>query len=83
MVSKNFSSAHCQSISAEGIDPTCLYFMKEDNCFIDEGGYVVLNPFDYINPNDLLLFKRRKTTYGIVNRKGEPVALFYPEEDEA
>jgi len=61
-----------------------LYYLKEDNVFIDGEGEIVFEIFEIITPNDLYLFKRHKT-YMIVNHRTEPqifVELYWPEDEE-
>lgn len=61
-----------------------LYYLKEDNVFIDGEGEIVFEIFEIITPNDLYLFKRHKA-YMIVNHCTEPqifVELYWPEDEE-
>lgn len=61
-----------------------LYYDKERNKFVDDGGFIVYNIFSIITPNDLFLFKYHKQ-YMIVHHRDNQeigVELFYPEEDE-
>lgn len=62
-----------------------LFYDKEANKFIDEGGFIVWNIFDYVTPTDLLMFRQDKE-YMLVPRHGSGgkvlVELFYPEEDD-
>ena len=61
-----------------------LYYLKEDNVFMDGEGEIVFEIFEAISPNDLYLFKRHKD-YMIVNHRTEPgilVELYWPEDEE-
>lgn len=61
-----------------------LYYLKDDNVFMDGEGEIVFEIFEVISPNDLYLFKRNKE-HTIVNHHTEPgllVDLYWPEEDE-
>jgi hypothetical protein len=61
-----------------------LYYLKEDNVFMDGEGEIVFEIFEIITPNDLYLFKRHKD-YMIVNHRTEPgilVELYWPEDEE-
>jgi hypothetical protein len=34
-----------------------MYYIEEDNIFADQDYYIIYNPFLYITPNDLFLFR--------------------------
>lgn len=66
-------------------DRMALYYIKEDNVFMDGEGDVVIDEiFEVIHPNDLYLFKRKKEDMVVRHRteSGVIVELFYPEPDE-
>lgn len=65
-------------------DNMALYYLKDDNVFMDGEGEIVFEIFEVISPNDLYLFKRNKE-YTIVNHHTQPgllVELYWPEEEE-
>jgi len=65
-------------------DSMALYYLKDDNVFMDGEGEIVFEIFEVISPNDLYLFKRNKE-YTIVNHHtlpGKFVELYWPEEEE-
>lgn len=66
-------------------DRMALYFIEEDNVFMDGEGDVVIDEiFEVISPNDLYLLKRNKENM-VVRHRTEPgiiVELFWPEPEE-
>lgn len=61
-----------------------LFYVKEWNVFMDEGGFIVWNIFEIITPNDLFLFKKYKE-YMIIPHCTEPgvlVELFWPDDED-
>lgn len=61
-----------------------LYYLKEENVFMDGEGEIVFEIFEIITPNDLYLFKRHKA-YMIASHRTEPgifVELYWPEDEE-
>lgn len=54
-----------------------LFYEPDENIFTDEGGYVIFNPYRYITPNDLMLFKKKKEYTMLFTPEGYPVELFY------
>ena len=63
---------------------TALYYMKEDNIFMDGEGSIVFNLFEIVRPNDIFMFKHYKENM-LVQHATIPeglVELFYPEEDD-
>lgn len=65
-------------------DSVGLFYVPEWNVFMDEAGFIVWSIFEYITPNDLLLFKRNKE-YMLVPHasvSGVLVELFYEDTDD-
>ena len=64
-------------------DNMALFYLKDDNVFMDGEGEIVFEIFEAISPNDLYLFKRNKK-YTVVNHHSLPgsfVELYWPEEE--
>ena len=61
-----------------------LFYDRERNVFVDEGGFIIWRLFELITPNDLYLFRLRQE-HMVVNCKSIPgavVELYWPEEDD-
>jgi hypothetical protein len=59
-----------------------LYYLKDDNVFMDGEGEIVFEIFEVISPNDLYLFRLNKDNM-IVNHHTIPgmcVELYWPDE---
>jgi hypothetical protein len=56
-----------------------LFYLLEDNVFVNEFGIVVFNIFDYITPNELMLFKATKEYTQIPSRNGFMIELLCQE----
>jgi hypothetical protein len=59
-----------------------LYYDKERNIMIDDGGFEVTNIFSIVAPYLLNLFKMKKESMCCFGRAGQIVELVYPEESE-
>lgn len=60
-----------------------LFYLKEDNVFIDGEGEIIFEIFEVITPNDLYLFKKHKK-YMVFNHHTQLdilVELYWPEDD--
>lgn len=60
-----------------------LFYLKDDNVFIDGEGEIVFEIFELITPNDLYLFKKNKEDV-VVNHcreVGTIVELYWPEPE--
>ena len=78
----NYDDAELLELGYE--DSVGLFYVPEWNVFMDEGGFIVWSIFEYITPNDLLLFKRNKE-YMLVPHNSIPgvlVELFYDDTDD-
>ena len=65
-------------------DTIGLFYVKEWNVFMDEGGFIVWNIFEIITPNDLFLFKKYKE-YMLIPHCTAPgvlVELFWSDDDD-
>jgi hypothetical protein len=61
---------------------TQLQYDIDQNIFIDCGGYIVYNIFEYITPSDLMLFKHRKEYMLVERRCGGFVELIWPDDED-
>lgn len=60
-----------------------LYFDVDENRFIDEFGSIVDNPFIYITPNQLYIFKTYKYQYVVQDVTNSfLVEMVWPDEEE-
>ena len=61
-----------------------LFYDLENNVFMDEGGFIVWSIFDYITPNDLILFRETREYMAVPMRtqRGVLCELFWPTDDE-
>ncbi len=63
-----------------------LYYMEDDNVFIDDDGYVVCDIFRYFSPNMLMLFREKRGTFYLPYKPSDEVVyeLVFPlhEDDE-
>lgn len=55
-----------------------IYYLEEDNTFVNEYGMFVFNIHDYLTPNELLMFKRKKD-YLIIDKAGTWIEFVYVE----
>ena len=58
------------------------YYDRENNWFIDAGGFVVFNIFLIITPVTLFVFKHQKEYMLVTSMTGELVELIWPDDDE-
>ena len=56
-----------------------LFYYDDDNCFVDENGCIVYNLFDYVTPNELLIFKQEREDLFITKPDGKYIEIIYPE----
>lgn len=60
-----------------------FFYNEETKRFVDEDGYIVWNVFEFITPNDLILFRESKGYFLTRHRtlKGVFIELYWPEYD--
>ena len=56
-----------------------LFYDADGNYFFDSMGDIVYNLFDYITPNDLIVFKSMYEDLCIIKPHGVYVEMFYPD----
>lgn len=54
-----------------------LYYNKDTNTITDDMGDLVFNIFDYVTPNELLIFKLKRQDILANSRYGQLVELIY------
>jgi len=55
-----------------------LYYLEEENVIVNEFGSVVFNIYDYITPNEFMLFKKNKD-YMLITKGHVTIELVYPD----
>jgi hypothetical protein len=58
-----------------------LFYDIENNCFVDEDGFIVYNIYSLVRPSDIFLFRRNKEYMLVVGVYGDLVELYYPDDD--
>lgn len=60
-----------------------FYYDRDENYLFDEFGNVVFNIYNYITPNDFMLFKVKQKDMIVRTRRGLDIELLYPEFPES
>lgn len=60
-----------------------FYYDIDENYLFDEFGNVVYNIYNYITPNDFMLFKVKQEDMIVRTRRGLDIELLYPEFPES
>ena len=60
-----------------------FYYDRDENYLFDEFGNVVYNIYNYITPNDFLLFVTHQEDMIVRTRRGLDIELLYPEFPES
>lgn len=60
-----------------------FYYDRDENYLFDEFGNVVFNIYNYITPNDFLLFITHQEDMIVRTRRGLDIELLYPEFPES
>ena len=58
-----------------------LFYYSEENYFVDEDGFVIYDPFAFITPGELSIFKRDQETCYFPRGEFGVVEVLYPEID--
>lgn len=56
-----------------------FYYDRDENYLFDEFDNVVYNIYNYITPNDFMLFKVKQEDMIVRTRRGLVIELLYPE----
>jgi tRNA(Ile)-lysidine synthase TilS/MesJ len=55
-----------------------FYYEPEQNIICDDDGFIMFNVFQFITPQQLLLFKHKKDDMRVIGKNGETIDLLYP-----
>ena len=50
-----------------------FFYNHEENLLVDENGFRVYSIYEYITPNELLLFKHHQQDWAFLSRKGDMI----------
>lgn len=56
-----------------------IFYDSERNVFMDEGGYIVYNIYDYVTPNQLFIFREKQDDMFFKNYSDRMESMVYVE----
>lgn len=73
-----------ETLSINNAEFMTLYYMKDDNMFMDGEGFIIYDLFEIITPNDLYMFRKDREDMIVKHAtiKGYWVEILWPEEND-